>query len=82
MTTTPDPLPPGEHQADPVRDLTTLEHIELENLRLAVLNEQERRERIATGPARLADDARALVACGADPDTLRGAVEDALTEQP
>lgn len=63
-------------------DLTSYDDDDLDDLRVAVLTEQERRARIATGPARLADDARALVACGADPDTLRDAVEDALTEQP
>ena len=63
-------------------DLTALTDDGLDALRVAVLTEQERRARLATGPARLADDARALVAAGADPDTLRDAVEDALTEQP
>ena len=62
-------------------DLTALTDDDLDSLRVAVLTEQERRARIATGPARLADDARALIAAGADPDTLRDAVEDALTEQ-
>lgn len=63
-------------------DLTSYDDDDLDDLRVAVLTEQERRARIATGPARLADDARALVAAGADPGALREAIEDALTEQP
>ena len=63
-------------------DLTALTDADLDALRVATLTEQERRARIADGPTRLADDARALVAAGADPGTLRDAIEDALTEQP
>ena len=63
-------------------DLTTLPDAQLDDLRAAVAAEQERRARIATGPARLADDARALIAAGADPEALREAVADALTGQP
>ena len=61
---------------------TTYSDDDLDAERVRILTEQERRARIATGPAQLADDARALVAAGADPGTLRDAVEDALTEQP
>ena len=64
---------------DDLPDLTSLTDDDLDALRVAVLTEQERRARIATGPARLADDARALVAAGADPDSLRDAVEGALS---
>ena len=63
-------------------DLTSMTDADLDTLRVATLTEQERRARIATGPAQLADDARALVAAGADPGALREAIEDALTEQP
>lgn len=63
-------------------DLTALTDADLDALRVATLTEQERRTRIADGPTRLADDARALIASGADPGALRDAVEDALTEQP
>lgn len=60
-------------------DLTALTDADLDALRVATLTEQERRTRIADGPTRLADDARALIAAGADPDSLRDAVEGALS---
>lgn len=53
----------------------------LDALRVAVLTEQERRQRVADGPARLAAETRVLAAAGCTPDALRGAVEDALAPE-
>ncbi|WP_068325042.1 hypothetical protein [Janibacter terrae] len=60
-------------------DLTALTDDDLDTLRRDVLTEQERRARVTAAPEQLADLTRSAVESGADPDTLRAAVEDALT---
>ncbi|OOE06999.1 hypothetical protein [Fictibacillus arsenicus] len=52
---------------------------DLDNLRVAVAVEQERRTRVATAPAQLADLTRSAIASGCDPQALVDAVTDAAT---
>ncbi|QNN82265.1 hypothetical protein H3H54_14490 [Brachybacterium sp. Z12] len=54
---------------------------ELDGLRRAVLDEQERRVKVAQLPGELAAMARDAVAAGCDPETLRERVDDALTPE-
>jgi len=49
---------------------------ELEKLRIAVLAEQERRERIASAPSQLAEFARSAITSGCDPQVLVDTVTD------
>lgn len=62
-------------------DITTLTDDHLDQLRRDVLTEQERRARVAQAPDELAHMARAALDAGADPGTLRAAVDTALTAQ-
>lgn len=62
-------------------DLTTLDDTALDDLRRAVLNEQERRAKVAQLPDQLAAMTRDAVAAGCDPDVLRERVDDALTPE-
>lgn len=62
-------------------DLTTMDEAELDDLRRAVLDEQERRVKVAQLPDQLAAMTRDAVAAGCDPETLRGRVDDALTPE-
>lgn len=54
---------------------------ELDGLQRAVLDEQERRVKVAQLPGELAAMARDAVAAGCDPETLRERVDDALTPE-
>lgn len=56
-------------------DLTTLTDDELEQHRLDVLTEQERRAALATIPEQVADLARTYAAGGGDPDDLRAVID-------
>lgn len=56
-------------------DLTTLTDDELEQHRLDVLTEQERRAALATIPSTVADLARTYAAGGGDPDDLRAVID-------
>lgn len=60
---------------------TTMTDDELHDLRRAVLNEQERRVKVAQLPNELAAMARDAVAAGCNPETLRDRVDDALTPE-
>ena len=62
-------------------DLATMTDDELDALRRDVLNEQERRAKIAQLPGELAAMARDAVAAGCDRDDLIGRVTDALTTE-
>lgn len=62
-------------------DLTTLTDADLDQMRRDVLNEQERRAKIAQLPDELAAMTRDAVAAGVDPDVLRDRVDEALTER-
>lgn len=60
-------------------DLETMSGDELDALRRAVLDEQERRVKLAQLPDQLAAMTRDAVAAGVDPDVLRDRVDEALT---
>lgn len=60
-------------------DLETMSGDELDDLRRAVLDEQERRVKLAQLPDELAAMTRDAVAAGVDPDVLRDRVDEALT---
>ena len=60
-------------------DLTTLTDDQLDAHRIAVLTEQERRAKVAQLPEQLAAMTRDALAAGVPTDTLRAAVDDALT---
>lgn len=62
-------------------DLETMSGDELDALRRAVLDEQERRVKVAQLPDELAAMARDAVAAGVDPELLRDRVDDALTPE-
>lgn len=62
-------------------DLTTMDESELDDLRRAVLDEQERRDKVAQLPGELAAMTRDAVEAGCDPDVLRERVDDALTPE-
>lgn len=62
-------------------DLTTLTDDQLDAQRVAVLTEQERRQRLAQLPDQLTGMARDAVAAGVDPDQLLEQLTDALTTQ-
>lgn len=62
-------------------DLDTMTDDELDDLRRAVLNEQERRAKLAQLPDQLAAMTRDAIAAGVDPDVLRGRVDEALTPE-
>ena len=53
----------------------------LDEHRIAILTEQERRAKVADLPEQVAAMTRDAVAAGADPDALRAALDDALTPQ-
>ncbi len=55
-------------------DLTTFSDEELNTLRIHVLTEQERRQRMAAIPAQVAELATAYRDGGGDPDTLLDAI--------
>lgn len=63
----------------PHMDLATLTDEQLDARRIAVLTEQERRQRLAQLPEQLAGMARDAVAAGADPDALLEQLTAALT---
>ena len=52
---------------------------DLDQLRVAVATEQERRTRVAAAPTQLADLTRSAIASGCDPQALVDAVTDAAT---
>lgn len=52
---------------------------DLDALRVAVLAERERRDRVAAAPGQLADLTRSAIASGCDPQALVDAVTDAAT---
>lgn len=56
-------------------DLRALTDEELDNLRRAVLTEQERRANLASIPATVAELARTYTAGGGDPAALASAIE-------
>lgn len=60
---------------------TDLSDDDLDALRRAVLNEQERRLKVAQLPDQLAAMTRDAVAAGCDPEALRERVDDALTPE-
>ena len=60
-------------------DLTTLTDDQLNARRIAVLTEQERRQRVAQLPDQLAAMARDAAEAGCDRDELLERVTDALT---
>lgn len=62
-------------------DVTTLTDGQLDEQRIAVLSEQERRAKLAQLPDQLADMARDAVAAGCDRDDLIERVTDALTPE-
>lgn len=62
-------------------DIRTLNDDELDDLRRAVLDEQERRVKVSQLPDQLAAMTRDAVAAGCDPETLRDRVDDALTPE-
>ena len=65
-----------------IPDLTNVEtwqDADLDDLRVAVATEQERRARVAAAPAQLADLTRSAIASGCDPQALVDAVTDAAT---
>lgn len=62
-------------------DLTTITDADLDQIRRDVLNEQERRAKIAQLPDELAAMTRDAVAAGVDPDVLRDRVDEALAER-
>lgn len=66
-------------------DLTNYGDEALDQLRLAVLDEQERRQRLALAPAMAADMTRRFIEDGGDPADLTAAIETAAAppvEQP
>ena len=63
-------------------DLRELTDTELDDLRIDVAIEQERRAKIAQLPDQLADMARDAAAAGCDRDELLERVTDALTTEP
>lgn len=60
-------------------DAETWTDADLDDLRVAVATEQERRARVAAAPAQLADLTRSAIASGCDPQALVDAVTDAAT---
>lgn len=62
-------------------DLSEYTDEQLADLRVAILTEQERRARVADAPAQITDLIKQAVRSGADPDTIRDAVEDGLTPE-
>ena len=65
-----------------IPDLTvadTWTDADLDQLRVHVLQEQERRARVAAAPAQLADLTRSAIASGCNPQALVDAVTDAAT---
>lgn len=65
-----------------IPDLTNTEtwtDADLDQLRVAVLREQERRARVTAAPMQLADLTRSAIASGCDPQSLVDAVTDAAT---
>ncbi len=65
-----------------IPDLTNAEtwtDADLDQLRVAVLTEQERRARVTAAPMQLADLTRSAIASGCDPQALVDAVTDAAT---
>ena len=58
---------------------TTWPDTDLDQLRVAVLAEQERRTRVTAAPMQLADLTRSAIASGCDPQALVDAVTDAAT---
>ena len=62
-------------------DLKAMTGEDLDDLRRAVLDEQERRVKVAQLPDQLAAMTRDAVAAGCDPETLRERVDDALTPE-
>ena len=59
-------------------DLSTYADDALDTLRLGVLAEQERRQRIASTPALIADTARRYIADGGDKADLVAALDEYL----
>lgn len=62
-------------------DLSTFNDDELDALRRDVLNEQERRAKLAQLPDQLAAMTRDAVKAGVDPEVLRDKVDEALTPE-
>ena len=65
-----------------IPDLTNTEtwtDADLDQLRVAVLREQERRARVTAAPMQLADLTRSAIASGCNPQALVDAVTDAAT---
>lgn len=62
-------------------DLRTMTDDDLDQLRRDVLTEQERRQKLEQLPEQVAAMTRDAVAAGVPTDTLRAAVDDALTPQ-
>ncbi|MBB3041238.1 hypothetical protein [Nocardioides soli] len=63
-------------------DLTTLTDNDLDQLRIDVTNELERRQRLASAPAQVADIARRYTDDGGDPTDLATALEGIITPAP
>ena len=61
-------------------DPRTMTDDDLDQLRRDVLTEQERRQKLAELPEQVAAMTRDAVAAGVDPDVLRAAVDEALTD--
>lgn len=55
---------------------------DLDKLRVAILTEQERRERIAAAPSRLAEFTRSAIESGCDPQILVDTVTDVAANTP
>lgn len=62
-------------------DLTTMTSEDLDALRRDVLDEQDRRVKVAQLPDQLAAMTRDAVAAGCDPEVLRDRVDDALSPE-
>ena len=60
-------------------DAETWTDDDLDALRVAVLQEQERRARVAAAPAQVADLVRSAISAGCDPQALVDAASDAAT---
>lgn len=63
-------------------ELSNMTDEQLEAQRIAVLVEQERRNRIADMPDQLAQLAREYIAAGGDPEVARAAFEAGLSGEP
>lgn len=62
-------------------DLRTMTDDDLDQLRRDVLIEQERRQKVAELPEQVASLARDAIDAGVNPESLRAAIDGALTQE-